>query len=293
MSKADHGLITYSTVTPSHRAAPVMGLPAEAMSPKLSRRSLIGGAAVAALAALPPLEALAALPSGVSKHASKESLGELAEVRRLIDALVRIEDRISAAENADDAHRAEKLEGKHRRVYRKLRKLQTAIESRPPRCGVDLVTRAELVGYEYLHGKPRADWNQLVSRRALAQHAPSLQRGSGCLCRLAGCREPRRSLGGPDRPPDRGRQQPPPGVALGHARGTPGAGHDQPQTICCALSFALARTIGATTWVPEIKGLKTQTYRDTRGPGLAPGHCCEPRQRSHRPRLRATSPSSG
>ena len=33
-----------------------------------------------------------------------------------------------------------------------------------------------------------------------------------------------------------------------------------------ALRFA--RTIGATTWVPEIKGLKAQTYRDTRGPGL-------------------------
>ena len=30
-----------------------------------------------------------------------------------------------------------------------------------------------------------------------------------------------------------------------------------------ALRFA--RTIGATTWVPEIKGLKAQTYRDTRG----------------------------
>jgi integrase/recombinase XerC len=34
-----------------------------------------------------------------------------------------------------------------------------------------------------------------------------------------------------------------------------------------ALRFA--RTIGATTWVPEISGLKAQTYRDTRGPGLA------------------------
>ena len=34
-----------------------------------------------------------------------------------------------------------------------------------------------------------------------------------------------------------------------------------------ALRFA--RTIGATTWVPEISGLKAQSYRDTRGPGLA------------------------
>jgi hypothetical protein len=34
-----------------------------------------------------------------------------------------------------------------------------------------------------------------------------------------------------------------------------------------ALRFA--RTIGATTWVPEISGLEAQTYRDTRGPGVA------------------------
>lgn len=33
-----------------------------------------------------------------------------------------------------------------------------------------------------------------------------------------------------------------------------------------ALRFA--RTIGATAWVPEVQGLKAQTYRDTRGPGL-------------------------
>ena len=33
-----------------------------------------------------------------------------------------------------------------------------------------------------------------------------------------------------------------------------------------ALRFA--RTIGATSWVPEVQGLKAQTYRDTRGPGL-------------------------
>lgn len=33
-----------------------------------------------------------------------------------------------------------------------------------------------------------------------------------------------------------------------------------------ALRFA--RTIGATAWVPEVQGLKAQTYRDTRGPGV-------------------------
>jgi integrase/recombinase XerC len=34
-----------------------------------------------------------------------------------------------------------------------------------------------------------------------------------------------------------------------------------------ALRFA--RTIGATAWVPEVQGLKAQTYRDTRGPGIS------------------------
>lgn len=34
-----------------------------------------------------------------------------------------------------------------------------------------------------------------------------------------------------------------------------------------ALRFA--RTIGATSWVPEVQGLKAQTYRDTRGPGVS------------------------
>ncbi len=34
-------------------------------------------------------------------------------------------------------------------------------------------------------------------------------------------------------------------------------------------AMTFARTIGATSWVPEVRGLKAQTYRDTRGPGIA------------------------
>jgi hypothetical protein len=103
----------------------------------------------------------------VSENATKD----LAEVRRLIAALVAIDERISAAEEVSDALRVKKLEGKHRRVYRKLRKLQTALESKPPQSSVDIVTRAELVGYEFLHGKPRADWDG-ISAVLESQHCP-------------------------------------------------------------------------------------------------------------------------
>lgn len=59
-----------------------------------------------------------------------------------------------------------------------------------------------------------------------------------------------------------------------------------------ALRFA--RTIGATTWVPEISGLKTQSYRDTRGPGSqARARSCRWLPRSRRPKPRATLRSSG
>ena len=34
-------------------------------------------------------------------------------------------------------------------------------------------------------------------------------------------------------------------------------------------ALKLARTLGLTSWAPEIRGLKVETYRDTTGPGLA------------------------
>ena len=84
-------------------------------------------------------------------------------MRRLIAALIRIDARIGEADEAGHEVRLEKLEGKQRRVFRKLRKLQAVIESEPPRCLEDLVTYAELVGYEVLHGRPRTDWDSLRS----------------------------------------------------------------------------------------------------------------------------------
>ncbi len=147
MSKADDAITTSADPTPTRRNI-------------LSGGARIAGAAIAGMAAIPSLQALAAIPVQplpVNENATKN----LADVRRLIAALVAIDERISAAEEAMDAARVKKLEGKHRRVYRKLRKLQTALESAPPRNSVDIVARAELVDYEFLHGKPRADWNVL------------------------------------------------------------------------------------------------------------------------------------
>lgn len=113
---------------------------------KLNRRALLRNAFLTSIAAMAPMEALAAMPGKVPSSTSSKALSELAEARRLIAALIRIDGRISAAETADDARRAEKLEGKHRRVYRKLVKLRKTIESAPPRCWVDIITRAEIAG---------------------------------------------------------------------------------------------------------------------------------------------------
>jgi hypothetical protein len=147
MSKADDAITTSAKPTPTRRSV-------------LSGGVRIAGAAIAGMAAIPSVQALAAIPAQtlpVSENAHKN----LAEVRRLVAALIRIDGRIGEADEAHDDVRLEKLEGKHRRIYRKLCKLQTAIESEPPRCWVDFVTRAELVGYEVLHGKPRTDWDSL------------------------------------------------------------------------------------------------------------------------------------
>ena len=98
---------------------------------KLNRRALLRNAFLTSIAAMAPMEALAAMPGNVPSGTSSKALSELAEARRLITALIRIDARISAAETADDARRAEKLEGKHRRVYRKLQNLRKAVESEP------------------------------------------------------------------------------------------------------------------------------------------------------------------
>jgi hypothetical protein len=130
---------------------------------KLSRRALLSSASLAAIAALPSLEVLAAIPGVIPSRTSSQALSELAEVRRLIATLVAIDDQISPAETADDAKRVDDLEAAHVRAYRRLRQLQNGIEEVPPQCWVDVVTRAELVGYEFLHGKSRAEWDSLVA----------------------------------------------------------------------------------------------------------------------------------
>ena len=95
MSKADDALTTFA-------------------NPTLTRRSILSGgariasAAIAGMAAIPSLQALAAIPAQpfpVNENAQKT----LAETRRLIAAIISIEDRI---DRARDAIRQKKLEGK-------------------------------------------------------------------------------------------------------------------------------------------------------------------------------------
>ena len=129
---------------------------------KLSRRSLLGSAAAVGIAGLSQAEVLAAIPGEIPGGTSREALDDLAKVRSLATRLAAIDDEITAAEKADDAKRVDRLEAEHRQVYRKFRDLQNEIESTPPRCWVDVITRAEFVGYEYLHGKRPADWDAVL-----------------------------------------------------------------------------------------------------------------------------------
>jgi hypothetical protein len=133
---------------------------------KLDRRGLLRSAFLTSIAAMAPMEALAAMPGNVPSGTSSKALSELAEARRLIAALIRIDGRISAAEQGRDARRAEKLEGNHRRVYRKLQKLRTALESEPPRCWLDIVIRAEIAGYMLVWDKPRTNWQAMLDKVA-------------------------------------------------------------------------------------------------------------------------------
>jgi hypothetical protein len=110
---------------------------------KLSRRSLLGSAAVVGIAGLSPLEVLAAMPGEIPAGTSMEALSDHAKVRGLAARLVAIDDEITAAEKADDAKRVDRLEAEHGRVYREFRGLQNEIENTPPRCWLDVITRAE------------------------------------------------------------------------------------------------------------------------------------------------------
>jgi hypothetical protein len=61
------------------------------------------------------------------------------------------------------ALRIDRFESEHKRVYREFRDLQNEIEGTPPRCWLDVITRTEFAGYEYLHGKAPADWDGMLS----------------------------------------------------------------------------------------------------------------------------------
>jgi hypothetical protein len=117
------------------------------------------------MAAIPSLQALAAIPAQplpVNENAQKT----LAETRRLIAAIISIEDRI---DRTRDAIRQKKLEGKLRRVQRRLCELQKALP--PPQCWLDIVIRAEIAGFMLVWDKPRTDWQAMLEK---AENNPSV-----------------------------------------------------------------------------------------------------------------------
>jgi hypothetical protein len=154
MSKADNGLTTSANPTPTRRSI-------------LSGGVRIAGAAIAGMTAIPSLQALAAIP-GQSLPVNENAQKTLAETRRLIAAMIGIEERIGEADRAHDQLRQKKLEGKLRRVARKLDKLQKALP--PPQCWLDIVIRAEIAGYMLVWDKPRTHWQALLDK---AENNPS------------------------------------------------------------------------------------------------------------------------
>ena len=155
MPKADDAIITSANPTPTRRNI-------------LSGGVRIAGAAIAGLAAIPSVQALAAIPVQplpVNENAQKT----LAETRRLIAAMIRIEERIGEADRAHDELRQKKLEGKLGRVGRKLDKLRKALP--PPRCWLDIVIRAEIAGFMLVWDKPRSNWRAMLDK---AENNPSV-----------------------------------------------------------------------------------------------------------------------
>jgi hypothetical protein len=64
--------------------------------------------------------------------------------------------------------RQKKLEGKLRRVERRLCKFQKALA--PPQCWLDIVIRAEIAGYMLVWDKPRTNWQAMLDK---AENNPS------------------------------------------------------------------------------------------------------------------------
>ena len=153
MPKADDALTTSPNPTPTRRSI-------------LAGGARVAGAAIAGMAAIPSLQALAAIPVQplpVNENAQKN----LAEVRRLIAALIRIDGRIGEAERAPRG-RARRSSKANTGASIATSQTPNELEGEPPRCWVDIVMRAEIVGYEFLNGEPRADWDASGGARSRA-----------------------------------------------------------------------------------------------------------------------------
>jgi hypothetical protein len=128
---------------------------------KLDRRSFIGTAVTAGIAAVSPAQILASLKAEASP-ANENHHADLVEARRLIGQLIAIDTQMSAAEEAHDTELAAQLEEQHSEAHEQFVKFADAVLQKAARTWHDIVARAELAGYMMIWNKPRSDWPALV-----------------------------------------------------------------------------------------------------------------------------------
>jgi len=116
---------------------------------KLTRLTLVTGAFPAAT------------PGNISGEASK-AFDDLAEAKRLVAALIANDNGISAAEQAGDKKQARALERQNRTLSREFADFADRVRGEPPSTWLDIVIRAELVGYMISWSKPRTDWDEML-----------------------------------------------------------------------------------------------------------------------------------
>jgi hypothetical protein len=148
MSKADDGLTTSANPTPTRRSI-------------LSQTARLAGAAVLGYATIEPAQALAIF----SQMASNENEhADLAEARRLVEALNAADDKISAASEARDAEAEEEAEAERDQLDGQLLDLSDKLSSKPPKTVLDLITLAEIAGYRALWKRPCDSWKAVQLR---------------------------------------------------------------------------------------------------------------------------------
>ena len=129
---------------------------------KLSRRALVGTAAIAGVGALPSVKALPAIPPQGRQPAMRgDCLDDLAKLRDFIARLNTIDAEVGAAEVAHDAARTEAAEAEYGRLHDAFLAFATDVQSKEPVGWPDVIARAEIVAQIYTERR-FTEWETLV-----------------------------------------------------------------------------------------------------------------------------------